>query len=534
MKNEYVLGINIGLHDSSAAIVKDGLLIAMSDQERFSRNKSAINESPIDAIKFCLEKAKISIDDLDAIALGTDVELLNKWLCLSEEEMKSRIKLDDIDRLFPKDKFKYKKLPKIVYVNHHLAHAASAFRASGFDDAAILVVDNRGEDVSTSLAFGKGKEICFLKQYGVSHSLGLYYRVAAQYAGLCGKYREVGKFMGLASYGVPNQKVPLIYDNGPKFTDDDFSELRGLEIPPKCTEQLMTYFKENCFPYTAENYDEVMSYANFAASVQKSLEDILLALCKDLKEMTGVSNLVIAGGVALNCSANGVISESNIFKNIFIQPAAGDAGTALGAALEVAGMLSPSNYNKFVMNHAYWGEEYTQEQINVALDKAGLVYEVLAEDALLSKVADLLCEYYIIGWFQGRYEIGPRALGARSLIANPTKRDTLVRLNKIKNREMWRPIAPSVLEDKFSDYFTGKHKSPFMLVASMVKKNVQKLIPAVVHIDGSARPQVVNRETNTLYYDLICEFEKRSGIPILANTSFNLQRKLRYRCIGTW
>jgi carbamoyltransferase len=521
----WVLGLNIGLHDSSAAILRDGELIAMAEQERFSRNKRAIGEPPVDAILFCLDTAGISLDEVTAVGLGSDMQLLDQWHGLTQDELAKREKIDNPERLFPKNILKFKSLPPLVPIRHHLAHAASTFWVSGFDEAAILIVDNRGENSSTTLAHGTSTGIKILEEYGVPVSLGLYYRTAAQYAGLCGKYREVGKFMGLAAYGQPNQIVPLrCGENGP-FLDgiDDLPALRGIEIPPYRTKQLMEYFTRNCFPFSEGTGEEVMAYSNFAASVQLSLEKTLLALCQRLRKITSSNNLAMAGGTALNCTANGMISNSGLFDKLFIQPASHDAGVALGAALEVTRQFTSGQFLKFEMRHAYWGPEYTQEQINAALKQGGLIYKVLNEDELVRQVAHLLAEHKIVGWFQGRAEVGPRALGARSLLGNPMSRNTLIRLNTIKSREMWRPLAPSVLKERFSEFFIGSLASPFMIVAAKVRPIRQRDIPAIVHVDGSARPQAASRHTNQRYWKLIRSFEEKTGIPIIVNTSFNTE-----------
>lgn len=523
MQDFYVLGINMGLHDSSAAILKNGELIAMGEQERFSRNKRATDEAPIDATKFCLDYANITLDNVDIIALGSSQKMLDEWHGLTEEEKKNRIQLDDPNRLFPKDIFKYKKLPEIVSIPHHLAHAASAFFLSGFDKAAILVVDNRGEKTSTTLYYGNNGKISILEEYPVTDSLGLYYRTAAQYAGLCGKYRNVGKLMGLAPYGKPTEPTPLrILDGKVTFDQlEDISSLRGIEIPPKRTEQLLDYFKRNCYPYTIGLKDDVMAYSNFAASVQKSLEEALLHYCERLKVLTGCHNLVIAGGVGLNCSANGVIATSGLFDNIFIQPVAGDAGVSIGAAFEIIAEQYPQYHRPIQMMHAYYGKEYTCREVLGAAKSSNLEYMILDYEEIPKKVAQLLANFKVVGWFQGRAEIGPRALGARSIIGNPTKRETLVKMNNIKGREIWRPLAPSILEEEFRSYFKGPQASPFMIIATQVHNYRRKEIPAVVHIDGSSRPQIVQKLTNPLFWNLINEFKNITGVPLIVNTSFN-------------
>ena len=524
----WILGLNIAGHDSSAALLRNGQLVAMGEQERFSRNKRAYHEPPIDAIQFCLDTAGISLDDLNAVALGTDYRIKNQWKGSTEEELAQYPAHDDPDRLFPAPIFRYKKLPPIVAINHHLAHAASTFRASGFDRAAILVVDNQGEDRSTTLAFGDGNAIHILENHGVPESLGLYYRTAAQFTGVVGKFKEVGKFMGLASYGRPTQKVPLTFrDEAPQLDGlPELPPLRGADLPAYRSKQLLEYFSEHCFPYTPGLRAEIMAYADFAASVQASLEEVLMGLCHRVKALTSCDALALAGGVSLNCTANGIIANSGLFKRIFVQPVAHDAGVGLGAALELHHQIQgPAAMPPFVMRHAYWGPSYTQSEINAALDRYGLSYDVMDEDSFVSRVAEGLQAHKIVGWFQGRAEIGPRALGARSLLGNPVSRETLVRLNTLKSREMWRPLAPSVLEERFEDYFTGCHASPFMIVATEVRPEKRRAVPAVVHVDGSARPQSVSRSTNLRYWKMIRVFEQLTDIPLVVNTSFNIAQE---------
>ncbi len=524
MKDNYCIGINMGLHDSSAALLKNGKLLVMGEQERFSRNKRANGEAPIDAVQFCLDEAEICLDDVAYIALGSSQELLDKWHELTEEEIAKRVRLDDPNRLFPKNIFNYKKLPPMISVPHHIAHAASAFYPSGYDEAAILVVDNRGENAATSLYFGKDNHIKLIKQFPITESLGLYYRIASQYAGLCGKNRNVGKLMGLAAYGKPTENVALkIVGDQVSFEETkEMSDIRGIELADKITDKLLQYFQNHCFPYAKELVEDVMAYSNFACSVQNAVEKALLRYCEILKEETNAKNLVIAGGVGLNCSANGKIAASGLYENIFVQPVAGDAGVSIGAAMHVSNEKNPEQCVHFKMNHAYYGKQYSTSQIVDALDKySNLDYQILDERQIAYRSAKFLFENKVIGWFHGRAEIGPRALGARSILGNPMYRSTLVKINQIKQREIWRPLAPSVMEEFFHDYFIGTHGSPFMIVATEVRREQRSKIPAVVHIDGSARPQVVSRNTNRMYWELINEFNKIAGIPIILNTSFN-------------
>ena len=520
----WVLGVNVGLHDASAALLKNGALVAMIEQERLSRNKRALGESPADAIDFCLNFAGISLADVAAVGLGTDLARLRAWQGLTLQETSKGPELDSPVRLFPKQADSGESIPPLVPVDHHFAHAASAFWPSGHDDAAIMVVDNRGEDSSTSLYHGIRGEINLLFRFGVDTSLGLFYRSAAEFAGLYGKYGEVGKLMGLAAYGEPTESVSLEWSStGPSFKGlSPLPPLRGFELPEYRKNQLLEYFATHAFPFAVGLSDDIMAYANFAASIQKSLELVELKLAEQLKDATRSPVLIITGGVGLNCSANGRIAASGTFDQVVVPPIPHDAGVALGAALEVMRRSDQRLVPGFRMDHAYWGPEFPKELIRTELENARVKYVQLDLDGLTKKVAAALAERKLVGWFQGRSEIGPRALGARSLLGNPTSRETLVRLNTVKSREMWRPLAPSVQRERFFEFFDYPIASPFMTVATQVKKDARPKIPAVVHVDGSSRPQIVDYKVNPMFWNLIESFGELSGVPVLTNTSFNL------------
>lgn len=522
--DNYILGLNIGNHDSAAAIIKNGEVIKYIEQERISRNKMALGEPPIEAALACLNSEGISIDNISAISIGMDWGYRNKIYEMTKEEQEKYKNFENVDWFLPSEIFG-EKLPHIYIIKHHLAHAASAYRVSGFKECAILVVDNRGEDVSTSLGFAKNGEITFFKKVNIQNSLGMFYNRAAEYTGLYGKHREVGKFMGLASYGNPTMKMPLapsrnklLFDSLPNIEDESIFNSISLRA-----QHFKEYFEANCFPYEAGNVEEIMSYADFAASVQKSLEDVLIDFVKELKEITNMDNLVLAGGVALNCSANGKIEKSGIFKNIFIPPFPSDAGTAIGSALEVYHQLYGKESIENKLNIAGLGISYSQQDIQLALEKYNekIRYVILDDSEIYHSVAKEISEGKIIGWMQDGFEAGPRALGYRSILADPRTRRSLIKLNLIKEREMWRPIAPSVLKEKYSNFFEGSADSKyFMNVATIVKEDRRRDIPAVVHVDDTARPQVVTEE-HQKYYGLISAFNDLTGIPVLCNTSFN-------------
>ena len=524
MNNNYILGLHIGLHDSSAALIRCNKIIAMAEQERFSRRKIAEREAPIDATLFCLNVAGITLTDVEAIALGMDWDLRDSLLEFPNGEKNKWIKINNIERYLPSTIFGAKRQP-VISIKHHIAHASSAYRSSGFKDCAVLVIDNRGENESSSLGYVKDGNINFFKQLDISQSLGIFYSRACDYTGLYGAHREVGKLMGLASYGKPIIPMPIKPSrNGNLYQGvSTIVSKNNYNIPNIRTKQLNSYFLENCFPYEQGNKEEIMAYANFASSAQAALENVILDFVRELKEKINTENIVIAGGVALNCSANGKVEQSNIFKNIYIPPFAGDAGTALGAALEVNFMLHGIEQLEEPLYDAGLGAKASkQEIISVLLqNKCRLEYKELEWMPLYQTVSEELSEGKIVAWVQGKFEIGPRALGHRSILADPRKRRNLIKLNTIKEREMWRPIAPSVLKEYYSKYFEGNPENKyFMNVASIVKSEVRKYIPAVVHVDYTARPQVVDK-SNEKYYYLIKEFYKKTGIPILCNTSFN-------------
>lgn len=522
--DKYVLGLNIGNHDSAAALIKNGEMVCFIEQERISRNKMAIGEPPIDAILACLTSESISIRDVSAIAVGMDWKYRNKVYQMTQEEKAKYVIFEDTDWFLPKSVFGGQ-LPPIYTVRHHLAHASSAYRMSGFPECAVLVVDNRGEDASTSLGVAKNGKIEFFRQINIHNSLGIFYNRAARFTGLYGKYREVGKFMGLASYGKPTMKMPLCpsRDNQlfymlPRIEEAGIFEAIGLR-----TEQFKEYFETNCFPYETGNVEEIMSYADFAASVQNALELTLLDFVSELKEVTGMDNLVIAGGVALNCSANGRIERSGLFRDIFVPPFASDSGTAVGSALEVFNQLYGKPYTEKPLRLAGLGTSYSKTETEGVLQKydGRLEYAYYSDAELYERIAEKIADGKIVGWMQEGYEAGPRALGFRSILADPRTRRSLIRLNQVKEREMWRPIAPSVLIDQYSEYFEGNPDSKFFMnVAAIVKEEKRRDIVAVVHVDNTARPQVVTADQKK-YYGLLQAFYRQTGIPLLCNTSFN-------------
>lgn len=518
----FILGVNSGPHDGSAVLLHDGHLVVMVEQERLSRRKNAWGESPTRAIRACLDAAGISLDEVTEVAVGWDVPRL----CAVEGTGY------DADRfrrwLFPRDEFESSATLPLRFVPHHIAHAATALWTSGADQAAILVMDGRGETQSTSIAAGSSSEITVLREWDTFRSLGHFYSFASEWAGL--SVLNVGKLMGLAPYGRPGQPMPLIrtaegYElaDPPELHDDVPSHYLQLRS------YLRQFFGAADYPYSEGDPAEQMAHADFAASIQQALEDVVLHLAQIAKKLTGSANLVLAGGVGLNCTMNGLLLRSGIFTDVYVPPVPHDAGVSLGAALITCRRRCEAARTKASMpnirlEHAFWGPIPGVDEVTSALRGAGLRGVRLTEDQMASRVADHLADGHLIGWWQGRSEVGQRALGARSILCDPRHRRHLVRLNTVKGRETWRPLAPSVLEDSVPQLFGQQLPSPanFMLCAWPVRPEARRLIPAAVHVDGSARPQVVRKATNPRFWAVIDSFRQRTGVPAVINTSFNL------------
>lgn len=518
----FILGVNTGPHDGSAALLHDGHLVVMVEQERLSRRKHAWGEPPTQAIRACLDAAGISLDDVTEVAVGWDVPRL----CAVEGTSY------DADRyrrwLFPLDEIQSPAALPLRFVPHHVAHAAAALWTSGTDQAAILVMDGRGETQSTSIAAGTSSEITILREWDTFHSLGHFYSFASEWAGL--SVLNVGKLMGLASYGRPGQPVPLIrtaegYELADAKEPDDGVPSHYLQL----RSHLRQFFCAKNYPYSEGVPAEQMAHADFAASIQQALEDVVLHLARIARKLTGSPNLVLAGGVGLNCTMNGLLLRSGIFSDVYVPPVPHDAGVSLGAALAAyrqrgdAARTGASMPNSR-LEHALWGPEPGANEVASALRDAGLHGVRLTVDHMVSRVADHLADGHLVGWWQGRSEVGQRALGARSILCDPRARRHLVRLNTLKGRETWRPLAPSVLEDAVPQIFGQRLPSAanFMLCAWPVLPKARRLIPAAVHVDGSARPQVVSKETNPRFWAVIDAFRQRTGVPAVINTSFNL------------
>lgn len=513
--------------NSAAALVKDGKLIAMAEEERFNRIKHSKGfPYPKKSIDFCLKYAGITLKNVDSISLGWASIPTNLWMGFisSFKNPLFLLKFPDIIKNLKTHK-KYKHFNKLKYYPHHLAHASSSYFVSGFKKANIISMDGQGEVSSTLLAQGSGNNIKKIKEYSTLNSIGALYESFTDYLGFL-RHSHEGKVMGLASYGKP------IYDTKPilRWTKNGYScetiqrylsilkysfrKLQGEKI-----ESFGELLKKNYGP--KRNKDEPLTkrHQNIAATIQHIQEKAVVKLARYLYEKNGIQDFCLAGGSALNCIANGVLLEQDFVKNIYVQPASSDAGNAIGVAFLEYIRLTKKPV-KFEMTHAYWGPEYTNEEIKKVLKEKGIKYKFYKN---IEKVtAELIAKGNIIGWFQGRMEIGPRALGNRSILADPTDKNMKDKINlQVKHRENWRPFAPSILAESAKEYFENAYPSPFMILSFKVKKEKWKVIPSVVHIDGTTRPQTVTKETNPRYYKLIKEFEKIKKVPILLNTSFN-------------
>ena len=561
----YIIGISAFYHDSAACIIKDGEILAAAQEERFTRIKHDAS-FPKNAILYCINEANISVGEVSNIVFYEKPflkfeRLLETYLAFAPKGFKSfsmSMPLWIKDKLFQKslitnelrdifgDEPNIEK--KLLFSEHHLSHAASAFFPSPFEEAAVLTIDGVGEWTTTSLAIGKNNTLKVLKEIHFPHSIGLLYSAFTYYTGFkvnSGEY----KVMGLAPYGEPKYEqiikehlINIAEDGSFQLDMSYFDFATGLTMTNKKFDLLFGG------PPRKSETELTQREMDLAASVQKVIEEIVIKLAKGILKETGQKNLCLAGGVALNCVANGKLLREKIFKNIWIQPAAGDAGGALGAALSVWYLNNKHDRNidtdKDAMNGAFLGPSYTNVQIKSELDKCGAIYLKLCDDDLLDKVVGLLKNDNAVGWMQGRMEFGPRALGARSIIADPRSPEMQKQLNlKVKYRESFRPFAPSVLIEDVEDWFEHNCESPYMLIVSDVKKNkiskmteseeklfgIDKLniarseIPAVTHIDYSARIQTVHKETNKLYHKVISKFKAETGCSLVVNTSFNVR-----------
>jgi len=535
----YVIGISAFAHESSCALLKDGEIRVMIEEERLNRKKHTF-AFPEQAIRECLAVEGISIEDIDHFTffwdpmreirenLGHFLRWFPKSLRLLTPGSGSK-EVRPLTRIYSKmtvgktiaDRFNMTRTPTINFVEHHLCHAASAFLVSPFTDSAILTIDGRGERASTMLAFGNGNGIRKLETVNVPHSLGHLYAAVTDHLGFQPFFDE-WKVMGLSAYGTDRleklfRNVVNLLPAGNFRLNLDFFEFhtqgRRAWTSPHFTD---TFGPKRHFDgtYTQHHYD--LAYA-----LQKTVEDAGTHIAKRLYDLTHSDNLCLTGGVALNVLMNRAIIEQTAFKNIFIQPIANDAGTSLGSALYHY-HVNLNGSRKFIFDNVYWGPEYSNREIEMVLKEVGVRYKKV--DNIAQQTAQHIADSRIVGWFQGRMESGPRALGNRSITVNPTDQNMKDILNaRVKKREFFRPFAPSILEEKVSEFFEMPKNllSPYMVLVGNVKEEKRKLIPAVTHADNTARVHTVSRETNPRYWQLINEFYKLTGVPVLLNTSFN-------------
>lgn len=559
-----ILGVSAFYHDSAAALITDGHVVAAAQEERFTRKKHDAN-FPDNAIAYCLEEAELTLSDVDYVAFYDKPflkfeRLLETYLSFAPRGFSSfrlAIPVWLKEKLFQKDflrkKFKaydpeFDWMNKLLFSEHHQSHAASAFFPSPFDEAIVLTMDGVGEWATTSVAIGRGRELNMHKEIHFPHSLGLLYSAFTYYTGFkvnSGEY----KVMGLAPYGEPVHKDLILselldvkedgsfrldqkyfnYCTGLTMTNAAFDELFG--GPPRKAEE----------PLTQKHMD-------LAASVQAAVEEVVLKLTRSLADEYKIENLCLAGGVALNCVANGKVLRDGAFKNVWVQPAAGDAGGALGAALNAYHLYQekPRHLNGAMdgMKGSYLGPHFAQSDIEKRLRDTGAVFDVLSDDDTIAQTVQALGEEKAVGWFQGRMEFGPRALGGRSILGDPRSPTMQKTLNlRVKYRESFRPFAPSVLREDVNDWFEIDSDSPYMLMVAPVSEDrcramtedeeklfgIDKLnisrsdIPAVTHVDYSARIQTVHAETNPRYHALISAFKEKTGCPVVVNTSFNVR-----------
>jgi carbamoyltransferase len=555
--HEYILGISAFYHDSAAALLRDGAVLAAAQEERFTRKKGDAS-FPTHAVAYCLRAAGIGIEDVDCVGfydkpLLKFERLLETYLSVAPRGFGSFLKAAPVwmkEKLYM-DRQLRESLAydgEILYSEHHESHAASAFFPSPFEDAAILTMDGVGEWATASIAWGRGGDLEILRELHWPDSLGLLYSAFTYYTGFkvnSGEY----KVMGLAPYGEPkyvdtilSELVSLRDDGSFTLNQKYFNYLTGLTMTSSAFSELFGG------PPREPETNLTQKEMDLARSVQVVCEEIMMRMARTAHRETGSKNLCLAGGVALNCVGNGRLLREGPFERIWIQPAAGDAGGALGVAQLIwhRHQQQPRQVDpaRDTMAGAYLGPEYAPEEIESYLREQGASYVRLDRDRLIEEVAGLLAEEKIIGWFNGRMEFGPRALGARSILGDPRSPRMQAQMNlKIKFRESFRPFAPSVLRERVADYFEMDCDSPYMLLVAPVKKErqiamsadqhrlwgidqlnvVRSDIPAITHIDYSARVQTVSRETNANYYDLIKRFEEKTGCAVVVNTSFNVR-----------
>lgn len=542
-----ILGINAYHGNASAAIVCDGRLIAAVEEERFNRVKYAAG-FPAQAIRYCLKEAGIELKDIQHVAvprnpyarLATKLLYAMRMPSFAKERAKVLAKFTGIPEALTQalDADPARIGAKFHRVEHHQAHLASAFFVSPFERAALLSADGLGDFASTMWGSGAGNRMKIDGAIAFPHSLGLFYSAVTQYLGFL-KFGDEYKVMGLAAYGEPEQIDAfrdIVRNSGNEFRlglDYFMHHRTGPEMSWAAADKTPTLGKlfseameKRLGPKRKPEEPLEQRHRNLAAALQGRLEEVYLGMLKKLGERSGLKSVCLAGGVAFNCVANGKIFDKTSFEKVYVHPAAGDAGLAVGAAYYVWHQIL-GKARSFVMEHTYWGPGYKNDENRRALESAGLLQngcrvQELPEDELMRQTASIVADGKILGWFQGRAEWGPRALGNRSIVADPRRAEMKEILNqRIKHREIFRPFAPSILEEKTPEWFEKSHPSPFMTLAYAVRPEKRAKIPAPTHVDGTGRLQTVSREANPRYWKLIRAFEEITGVPVVLNTSFN-------------
>jgi carbamoyltransferase len=526
----YILGISCYYHDAAACLLKDGEIVAAAQEERFTRIRHD-QDFPTQAIKYCLEHAGITIDDVQYVGfydkpLIKFERILTTYLATWPRSFPSFIKSTPLwlrKKLWIPQMIK-KELGfngEVLMIEHHLSHAASSYLVSPYQESAIVTVDGVGEWATSTICKGEGNDIQILKEIRFPHSLGLLYSAYTYYLGFKVNSAEY-KVMGLAPYGEPRyvdkvlETISYTDDGSFKMNMKYFAYDYGLEMTNGHFEKLFGQPRRKPESKLEQFHKDV------AMSVQKVVEEIVLNMVRHAHALTGSKNLCMAGGVALNCVANGRVVKETPYKDVFIQPAAGDAGGAVGVATYIYHTIL-GNERKWEMKHAYFGPEYNSDEIREYLKSNDVVYKEFSEDEMLDATVQAMVDQKTIGWFQGRMEFGPRALGARSIIADARNPENKSVVNlKIKFRESFRPFAPSVLEEKCSEWFDLDVPSPYMLLVADVRPD-KRTIPSVTHVDHSARIQTVDEHSLPRYYKLIKRFDDKTGCPVIINTSFNVR-----------
>jgi carbamoyltransferase len=542
-----ILGINAYHGNASAAIVSEGRLVAAVEEERFNRVKYAAG-FPAQAIRYCLKEAGLELKDIDHVAvprnpyarLGTKLFYALRMPSFARERIKVLAKFTAIPEALAQafDTDPARIAAKFHRIEHHQAHLASAFFVSPFERAALLSADGLGDFASTMWGTGEGRRMKIDGAITFPHSLGLFYSAVTQYLGFL-KFGDEYKVMGLAAYGEAEQleafrEIVRAKGDGFRLSLDYFTHHRsGPEMSwadadktPTMGKMFSEAMEKRLGPRRNPEEPLEQRHRNLASALQARLEEVYLGMLKKLAERTGLQAVCLAGGVAFNCVANGKIFDRTGFERVYVHPAAGDGGLAVGAAFFVWHQIL-GKPRSFVMDHAYWGPGYTRDETWRAIDASGLRQngwrvDELAEDNLSERTAAIVADGKILGWFQGRAEWGPRALGNRSIVADPRRPEMKEILNqRIKHREIFRPFAPSILAESTGEWFEKSHPSPFMTLAYAVRPEKRERIPAPTHVDGTGRLQTVTRDANPRYWSLIKAFQQLTGVPLVLNTSFN-------------